>query len=56
MCFIFCIIFDTVHQTFMAHVVWKSENMKKKYLLFQRPKLSKNMWFDADADIYMTKK
>ncbi len=40
----------------MAHIFWYSENMEEKQLnIIQRLKLSKNVQFDADADIYMTK-
>ncbi len=40
----------------MAHIVRYSANMEGKHLSFiQRPKLSKNMQFGADADIYKMK-
>ncbi len=38
-----------LHQGFMHHIVWYSENMEI-FFLIQRLKLSKNMQF---ADIYM---
>ncbi len=48
-----------MHQAFMAHIVWYSENMEEKQLSFiQELKLSKNMnllqmliflWWDPDA-------
>ncbi len=46
----------------MAHTVWHSENMEIMLEeeitpeFIQRPKLSKNMPFSANADIYMDKK
>ncbi len=37
----------------MAHIVWCIENIKEKQFDFiQRLKLSKNVQFGADADIY----
>ncbi len=41
----------------MAHIVWYRENIEEKQLSFiQRHKLSKNIQFDADADMYINKK
>ncbi len=39
----------------MVHIVY-SENMEEQLNFIQRPKLSKNTQFGADADIYDKKK
>ncbi len=41
-----------MHQAFMAHIVWYSENMEEKKRLSFIQRL-KNMQFCADADIYI---
>ncbi len=53
--FLLSIIFDP--SGFIAHIVWYSEKTegKKQLNFIQRLKLSKNMTFAADADIYMMK-
>ncbi len=41
----------------MAHILWYRENVEEKQLHFiQRLKLSNNMLFGSDGDIFMDKK
>ncbi len=41
----------------MAHILWYRENVEEKQLhFFQSLKLSNNMQFGLDADIFMDKK